>query len=85
MFAKTLAKEKMVFSKESSRAVFEMGKVELIELKKSSIQCPSCLHYVFEGTLICKCGQLMRPDQNVMNRIKEAFEIPKAPHYCAHL
>ena len=42
-----LAEEKMVFSKESSRAVFEMGNVELIELRKSSIQCPSCLHYVF--------------------------------------
>ena len=49
------AEEKMVFSKESSRAVFEMGNVELIELKKSSVQCPSCLHYVFEGTLIGKC------------------------------
>ena len=39
-----LAKEKMVFSRESGRAVFEMGNVELIELKKSSIQCPPCLH-----------------------------------------
>ena len=38
-----LAKEKMVFSRESSRAVFEMGNVALIELKKSSIQCTSCL------------------------------------------
>ena len=38
------AKEKMVFSKESSRAVFEMDNVDLIELKKSRVQCPSCLH-----------------------------------------
>ena len=37
-----LAQEKMVFSKESSRTVFELGNLELIELKKSSIQCPSC-------------------------------------------
>ena len=37
-----LAKEKMVFSKESSRAIFEMGNVELIDLKKSPIQCTSC-------------------------------------------
>ena len=29
------AKDKMVFSEESSRAIFEMGNVELIELKKS--------------------------------------------------
>ena len=42
-----LATEKMVFSQESSQAVFEMGNVELIELKSSVIQCPSCLHYVF--------------------------------------
>ena len=44
------ATDKMVFSKESSRVVFEMGNMELIELKKSSIQCPSCPHRVFEGT-----------------------------------
>ena len=67
----------MVFSKESSRAVFEMGNVELIELKKSSIQCPSCLQRVFEGTLLCKCGKLIKPEQDVMSRIKEAFEIQK--------
>ena len=58
-----------------------MGIVELIELKNSSIQCPSCLHHVFEGTLLCKCGKLMKPDQDVMNRIGEAFEILKAPYY----
>ena len=50
-------------------------------MKKSSIQCPSCPHHVFEGTLICKFGKLTRPDQEVMNRIKEAFEMPKAPYY----
>ena len=32
-----LAKEKMVFSRETSRAIFEIGNVELIESKKSSI------------------------------------------------
>ena len=43
-----LAKEKMVFSQESSRSVFAMDNVELIELKTSLIQCPSCRHYVFK-------------------------------------
>ena len=47
-----LATDKKVFSKESSRAVFEMGNVELIEFKKSSIQCPSCLRPLFRSTLI---------------------------------
>ena len=42
-----LAKKKMVFIQESSQAIFEMGNVELIELKTSMIQCPSCLHRVF--------------------------------------
>ena len=71
----------MVFSKESCRVIFEMGNVELIELMKSSIQCSSCLHHVFDGTLLCKCGKLMKPDQDVMNWIEEAFEILKAPCY----
>ena len=30
------AKDKMIFSEESSRAIFGMGSVELIELKKTS-------------------------------------------------
>ena len=62
---KDLAKEKMVFSKESSCAVFAMGNLELMELKKSSIQCPSCFHHVFEGKCLCNCGKLLEldPDQ----------------------
>ena len=47
-FREGLAMEKMVFSKESSRAIFEMGNVELIELKKSSIQCPACTTFLKE-------------------------------------
>ena len=66
----------MVFIEGSSRAGIEMGNVELIELKKSSIQCPSCLQHVFEGTLICKCGKLMKPDQDVMNQIEESLRSP---------
>ena len=58
-----LAEDKMVFSEESTRAIFEMGNVELIELKKSSMQCPSCLHHVFEGTFSCMCGKLIRTQQ----------------------
>ena len=68
-----LAQDKMIFSEESSRAMFEMGNVELIELKKTSIQCPSCLHlYVVKN---------IRPDKNVMNHITKAFEALKALCY----
>ena len=68
-----LAKEKMVFSQESSQAIFEMGNVELIELKTSLIQCPSCLHCVFQGTILCNCGKHMRPDLDMIRRIKSCF------------
>ena len=63
------AKEKMVFSKESSRAIFEMGNVELNEWKKSSIQCPSCFHYIFEGTFRCNCGKPIKLELDAINRI----------------
>ena len=43
-----LPKKKMVFSQESSQAIFDMGNVELIELKTSMIRCPSCPHKVFK-------------------------------------
>ena len=72
-----LAKEKMVFRRESSQAIFEMENVELIELKTSTIQCPSCLHYVFKGTNLCRCGKHL----DMMRRIKAAFEGLKAPRF----
>ena len=47
-----MAKKKLMFSQESCQAVMEMGNVEEIELKKFRVQCPSCLHHVFEGATI---------------------------------
>ena len=72
------AKEKMVFSKETSHAISEMGNEELLVWKKSSIQCLSWFHYVFEGTFLCNCGGLLKLDPDSINRTKEAFEILKA-------
>ena len=40
---------------------------------------PSCLHYVFKGTILCRCGKHIRPDLDMMRRIKAAFEVLKAP------
>ena len=77
-----------MFSQESSQALFEMGNVELIELNTSLIQCPSCLHHVFKGTLLCQCGKHIRPDLNMMRRIKAAFRnsestmLPYVGDYC---
>ena len=65
VFAKTWLKKRWCLAKNPVvPSVFEMGNVELIA---------SCSHYVFEGTLICRCGKQMRPNQDVMDRIKEAL------------
>ena len=74
-----LAKEKMVFSQESSQTIFEMGNVELIELKTSQMQCASCLHCVFKGTILCACGRHIEPAQEMIRLFKAAFGILKAP------
>ena len=50
-----LAKENMMFSQESSQAIFDICNVELMELKNSRIQCSSCPHHVFKGTIMCAC------------------------------
>ena len=73
----------MIFSEESSRAIYEMGNLELIELRQTSapIQCPSCLKRVLEGLNVCLCGVWLRPNQDTMNRIKARFEALIAP-YC---
>ena len=57
------------------QAIFEMGNVELIELKNSRIQCPSCPHNVFKGTVLCPCGKHIRRDLDVKRRIKAAFQV----------
>ena len=70
------AKEGMIFSGESSSAIYEIGSVELIELKQTSetTLCPSCLNYVFEGTIKCKRGKLLRQPKSTLDRMREAFE-----------
>ena len=76
-----LAKENMMFSQEYSQVIFGMGNVELFELKTSRIQFPSCLHYVFRGTIFCACGKHIRHDLDMMRRIRAAFGILKALHF----
>ena len=65
-----VAKEKMVFSLESSQAIFEMGNVELIELKTSMIQCPSCLHHVFkrDNALPMRHAHKIQPGYDATNQ-----------------
>ena len=60
-----IAKKNMMFSPESCQAIMDMGNAHLIELKKNGVQCPSCLHYVFEGTIVCSCGKHIRSNQRL--------------------
>ena len=70
-----LSKDKMIFSEESSRAICEMGNMELIELRQTSatIQCSSCLKHVPEGLNMCQCGDWLRPNQSTMDPTRTAF------------
>ena len=73
----------MMSSQESCQAIIEMGNVELRELKKSRVQCPSCLHHVFEGTNTCSCGKHIKSNQEMIQRIGKAFEVLKMPFFRA--
>ena len=43
-----LSKGNMIFSEESSHAIYEMGNMEWVELRQTSVtlQCPSCLKHL---------------------------------------
>ena len=72
----------MEFSQESTQAAQDMANVELIELRTSKIhQCPSCGHAVFKETILCTCVKLIRPNQEMIQRIRAAFHILKAPSF----
>ena len=56
----------------------DMANVELIELRTSEIhQCPSCGHAVFKETILCTCGKHIRPNQEMIQRIRAAFQFSK--------
>ena len=77
-----LTKKNMMFSQESCQAIVEMGNVELIELKNFRVQCPSCLHHTFEGTIF-SCGKHINPNKEMIQRIRKAFEVLKMPFFRA--
>ena len=85
VFENTLRRRRWCSAKNPAKPFSTWGNVGLIELKKSTIQCPSCLHYVLEVTFLCNCGKLLKLDPDAINRIKEAFEIVKAPFRASHI
>ena len=76
-------KGNMIFSEESSRAIYEIGNMELVELRQTSaaIQCPSCLKHVPEGLNMCPCGVWLRSNQSTMDRIRAASTALKTSYY----
>ena len=60
----------------TSRAIYEMGNRELIELRQTSatILCLTCLKHVPEGLDMCQCGVWLRPNQSsVKNSWQSCF------------
>ena len=77
-----VVKENMMISQESSQAIFEMGDVELIQLKQSEFTAQNVhtmllkQHFVFFAHV---GGKHIRLDQEMTRHIKAAFEILEAP------
>ena len=73
----------MIFSEESRRAIYEMGNMELIELRQTSatIQYPSCLKHAPEGLNMCLCGVWLRPNHSTLDRIRATFTALKTPYF----
>ena len=77
----------MIFSEVSSRVIYEMGSMELFELRQISVtaQCHSCLKHVPEGLQFCGCGVSVRPDEATINRIKARFPVLISTYYLARV
>ena len=83
-----LSKGKMIFSEESSSAIYEMSNMELVELRQTSaiVQCLSCLKHVQrEGLNLCQCGVWLRPYQSTMDRARTAVAAFKTRYYRASI
>ena len=78
-----LNKEDMIFCKESSKAIYEMGNVELIELSQttSTVQCRPCWKHIPEGVLQCLCGNWLKTEEHTVNQIKLRFAELVRPCY----
>ena len=70
-----LKDDSLTFGEESSRVIYEMGNMELIELRRTTdtVQRHSCLSHVPTGLQFCQCGVCLRPDEETTSRIKARF------------
>ena len=72
-----LKKDNMIFSEESIRLIYEMGNMELFELRQITIacQCHSCLRHVPRVLTFCECGVCLRPDEQEKTESKPDFKL----------
>ena len=70
-----LKDDNLTCGEKSSRGIYEMGNMELIELRRTTdiVQCHSCLSHVPTGLQFCQCGVCLRPDEETTTRIKARF------------
>ena len=82
-----LSKGNMIVSEESSHAIYDMGNMELYELRQISvtIQYHSCLKHMTEGLKFCGCGVCLRPDEDTINRINARFQVLISPYDLARV
>ena len=80
-----LKDDNLTFGEESSRVIYEMGNMELIELRRTTdtVQSHSCLSHVPTGLKFCQCGVCLRPDEETISRIRATFQALTAPYYVA--
>ena len=66
---------------------FEMGNMVLFDFWKCSatVQCHSCLKHMSEGIIFWKWGVCLRPDEDIIIKIKARFQVLIAPYYHAQV
>ena len=73
----------LTFSEDSRRIIYVMGNVELFELGNATatVQCQSCFKHVPEAMIFCECGYCLRPNKDVINKIKAMFKTLLAAYH----
>ena len=57
--------------------------MELLEVGKTkpTVQCQVCYKHVLEGIIFCQSGNCLRPDEDILEKVKPRFRMFFAPYY----
>ena len=60
-----------------------MGNVELFEsgTTDATVHCQACYKHVLEGIIFCLCWCCLRPDEDILDNVKERFKTLIASYY----